>query len=75
MAKDHELAWLIKHLENIPHLQRLRIHTRLPVVIPQRITDEFCTLLAETRLQTVMVTHINHPNEIDQIFCSCDAKN
>ena len=64
MAKDHELAWLIKHLENIPHLQRLRIHTRLPVVIPQRITDEFCTLLAETRLQTVMVTHINHPNEL-----------
>ncbi|MDG9080538.1 radical SAM protein, partial [Streptococcus pneumoniae] len=43
MAKDHELAWLIKHLENIPHLQRLRIHTRLPVVIPQWITDEFCT--------------------------------
>ena len=48
MAKDHELSWLIKHLENIPHLQRLRIHTRLPVVIPQRITDEFCALLAES---------------------------
>ena len=74
MAKDHELAWLIKHLENIPHLQRLRIHTRLPVVIPQRITDEFCTLLAETRLQTVMVTHINHPNEIDQIFANAMQK-
>ena len=74
MAKDHELAWLIKHLENIPHLQRLRIHTRLPVVIPQRITDEFCTLLAESRLQTVMVTHINHPNEIDQIFANAMQK-
>ena len=74
MAKDHELAWLIKHLENIPHLQRLRIHTRLPVVIPQRITDEFCTLLAESRLQTVMVTHINHPNEIDQIFAHAMQK-
>lgn len=66
MAKDHELAWLIKHLENLPHLQRLRIHTRLPVVIPQRVTDEFCEILAKSRLQTVMVTHINHPNEIDE---------
>lgn len=74
MAKDHELAWLIKHLENIPHLQRLRIHTRLPVVIPQRITDEFCTLLAETPLQKVMVTHINHPNEIDQVFTNAMQK-
>ncbi|SUC08930.1 KamA family protein [Pasteurella canis] len=66
MAKDHELVWLIKNLENIPHLQRLRIHTRLPVVIPQRVTDELCTILATSRLQSVMVTHINHPNEIDQ---------
>ncbi|OOF51469.1 EF-P beta-lysylation protein EpmB [Rodentibacter trehalosifermentans] len=65
MAKDDELAWLIKRLENLPHLQRLRIHTRLPVVIPQRITNEFCEMLAESRLQTVMVSHINHPNEID----------
>lgn len=65
MAKDHELNWLIKNLENIPHLQRLRIHTRLPVVIPQRITPELCKILSESRFQTVLVTHINHPNEID----------
>lgn len=65
MAKDHELNWLIKNLENIPHLQRLRIHTRLPVVIPQRITPELCKMLSESRFQTVLVTHINHPNEID----------
>ncbi|MCQ9122252.1 EF-P beta-lysylation protein EpmB [Rodentibacter pneumotropicus] len=68
MAKDHELTWLIKRLENLPHLQRLRIHTRLPVVIPQRITDEFCAILEKSRLQTVMVTHINHPNEIDELL-------
>lgn len=74
MAKDHELEWLIKRLENLPHLQRLRIHSRLPVVIPQRITDEFCALLGESRLQTVMVTHINHPNEIDAVFCAAMAK-
>lgn len=66
MAKDHELDWLIKKLEKIPHLQRLRIHTRLPVVIPQRITGAFCEILTESRLNTVLVTHINHGNEIDE---------
>ena len=74
MAKDHELDWLIKQLEKIPHLQRLRIHTRLPVVIPQRITDEFCTILAESRLQVVMVLHINHPNEMDEVFAHAMKK-
>ncbi|TDQ59594.1 L-lysine 2,3-aminomutase [Mesocricetibacter intestinalis] len=65
MAKDHELAWLIERLSDIPHLSRLRIHTRLPVVIPQRITEELCHILAQTPLQTLLVTHINHANEID----------
>ena len=74
MAKDDELNWLIKRLENIPHLQRLRIHTRLPVVIPQRITDELCELLAGGRLPTVLVTHINHGNEIDEILARAMAK-
>lgn len=74
MAKDHELEWLIKHLENIPHLKRLRIHSRLPVVIPQRITDEFCRLLTQTRLQKILVTHVNHANEIDADFAHAMAK-
>ncbi|WP_392558509.1 EF-P beta-lysylation protein EpmB [Orbus mooreae] len=66
MAKDHELNWLIEALEKIPHIERLRIHTRLAVVIPNRITDTLCQLLANSRLDVVLVTHINHPNEIDQ---------
>ncbi|AHG20680.1 lysine 2,3-aminomutase [Chania multitudinisentens RB-25] len=66
MAKDHELSWLIDELETIPHLKRLRIHTRLPVVIPARITRELCQRLSASRLQVLMVTHINHANEIDQ---------
>ncbi|MDN8542169.1 MULTISPECIES: EF-P beta-lysylation protein EpmB [Erwinia] len=65
MAKDSELAWLITELEQIPHVKRLRIHTRLPVVIPARITAALCQRLAETRLQTLLVTHINHAREID----------
>lgn len=65
MAKDHELDWLISQLETVPHLKRLRIHTRLPVVIPARITTALCQRLAASRLQVLMVTHINHANEID----------
>ncbi|CAI1666433.1 L-lysine 2,3-aminomutase [Serratia quinivorans] len=66
MAKDHELDWLIGELEAIEHLKRLRIHTRLPVVIPARITPELCQRLSASRLQVLMVTHINHANEIDR---------
>ncbi|WP_419238134.1 EF-P beta-lysylation protein EpmB [Photobacterium leiognathi subsp. mandapamensis] len=65
MAKDHELQWLIEHIAAISHIKRLRIHSRLPVVIPNRITDALCQILTETRLQTILVTHINHANEID----------
>ncbi|MDP3534341.1 MAG: EF-P beta-lysylation protein EpmB [Halomonas sp.] len=65
-ASDRQLAWLVAQLESIPHLKRLRIHTRLPVVIPDRIDDALLGWLAATRLQKVVVLHINHANEIDQ---------
>ena len=65
MASDDHLAWLIKQVEQIPHVARLRIHTRLPVVIPSRITQTLVTLLKESRLKATMVLHINHPNEIN----------
>ncbi len=68
MANDQHLAWLIHKIEEIKHVKRLRIHTRLPVVIPSRITKELVTTLASSRLRPVMVLHINHPNEIDQRF-------
>jgi L-lysine 2,3-aminomutase len=45
MAKDHELDWLLTQLEAIPHIKRLRIHSRLPIVIPARITDGWCRAL------------------------------
>ena len=68
MAKDAELDWLITKLEQIPHIQTLRIHSRLPVVIPNRITETLCQRLLQSRLHIVLVTHINHANEIDEIF-------
>lgn len=66
MAKDEELDWFLTQLEQIPHIQYLRIHTRLPVVIPSRITTYLCERLAKSRFKVVLVTHINHPNEIDE---------
>lgn len=68
MAKDEELRWLIDAISSVPHIKRLRIHSRLPVVIPARITDALCDLLRETRLQVILVTHINHANEINLEF-------
>lgn len=62
---DKQLDWLLQQLEAIPHLQRLRIHSRLPVVLPSRITAELVQRLSQGRLQPVMVMHCNHPQEID----------
>ena len=63
---DIELARLVDELAEIPHLRRLRIHTRLPVVIPQRVTDELISWIRGSRLSPIMVVHVNHPAEIDQ---------
>ena len=72
-ANDRQLAWLVQQLESIPHLKRLRIHTRLPVVIPDRVDEALLDWLSATRLQKVVVLHINHPNEIDQaVVDACD---
>ncbi|TDN57620.1 EF-P beta-lysylation protein EpmB [Scandinavium goeteborgense] len=68
MAKDHEITWLLDALEAIPHLKRLRIHSRLPIVIPARITDGLAERFARSSLQILLVNHINHAQEIDDEF-------
>ena len=65
VLNDTELLKLISKLESIEHIQRLRIHTRLPVVIPNRINDELLNWIENTRLKVVMVLHINHAQEIN----------
>jgi EF-P beta-lysylation protein EpmB len=62
---DDQLESLAEKLAGVPHLQRLRIHTRLPIVIPQRVTSRLIDWLRGTRLAPIMVVHANHPNEID----------
>ncbi|WP_115720534.1 EF-P beta-lysylation protein EpmB [Gallaecimonas mangrovi] len=64
MAKDEELAWLFERLNAITHLKLLRIHSRLPVVIPSRIDQSFLDTLACSRLPVTLVLHINHGNEV-----------
>lgn len=68
MSKDKQLFALLKKLEALPQLTRLRIHSRLPVVLPSRITDALLTRLQQSRLQILLVLHINHANEIDKTF-------
>ena len=64
MLTDERLARLIARLDGISHLRRLRIHSRLPIVLPDRITLELIHLLKECRLTPIMVVHANHPREI-----------
>ncbi len=63
---DARLMRMLADLEQIPHLKRLRIHSRLPVVIPQRVTQQLIDMLANSRLNTTLVLHINHPQEVDE---------
>jgi len=62
---DSRLARLARRLADVPHLRRLRVHTRLPIVVPQRVTEELLAWLRGTRLTAVLVLHVNHPAEID----------
>ena len=65
---DNRLIQLIDALEALPQLKRLRIHTRLPIAIPQRLTDPLRQRLSDSRLQVVMVLHSNHANELGAEF-------
>jgi L-lysine 2,3-aminomutase len=62
---DDRLSGLAEALADIPHLKRLRIHTRIPIVLPERIVDSLVDWLTGTRLKPVMVVHVNHANELD----------
>jgi len=61
---DGRLLALLARLAAIPHLRSLRIHTRMPVVNPFRITDELAAGLAAIRPPVLVVAHFNHPAEV-----------
>ncbi len=62
---DAGLGKLFEQLDAIAHLKRVRIHTRLPIVLPERVTQGLLDVLMHTRLQTVMVVHANHAQELN----------
>lgn len=62
---DQQLDELISQIEAIEHVRRLRIHSRMPIVIPQRVTEALVRRLASSRLAVWFVVHANHPNELD----------
>ncbi len=63
---DGQLRWLLARIAEIPHATTLRIHSRMPVVVPERATEELLALLRGSRLRTVLVIHCNHAREISQ---------
>lgn len=67
MLTDAHLARLLAELSSIGHVARIRIHTRVPVVIPQRVTPTLTATLAKLPQRVVVVLHFNHPNEIDRV--------
>ena len=61
---DSYLDSLLTRLGRIPHLRTVRIHSRLPTAMPERITQELLTVFAGSRLKVVLVIHVNHPREL-----------
>jgi len=63
---DHRLLDLIQKLADISHLKRFRIHSRIPIVLPDRVNEQMLKWLTNTRLKSVLVVHTNHGNELDK---------
>ncbi len=67
---NRKIALWLARLESLPQLKILRIHSRVPVVIPNRIDDEFISILKNSRLRIIVVIHSNHASELDDFNCS-----
>ena len=71
---NRALEQLLQKLEAIPHVKRIRFHTRFPIGIPERIDTELLNIFAHARTQIFFVIHCNHPRELDeQIFSALRA--
>lgn len=65
LLNDRTLCALLSEIEDIEHIKYIRIHSRYPIVIPQRLTPALCNRLIQSRCKVALVLHCNHPNEID----------
>jgi len=64
MLTDTRLTELCDRIGDIPHVRRLRVHTRLPIVLPERVTNDLVDLLLNGRPTPIVVIHSNHPHEL-----------
>ncbi|MDR3478152.1 MAG: EF-P beta-lysylation protein EpmB [Gammaproteobacteria bacterium] len=67
VANDRTLQTFSDKLNLIPHIKRLRIHSRIPVILPERITPDFIAWLTQLKQKPVLVIHCNHPQEINAL--------
>lgn len=66
LLNDHSLHWLLRELDAITHLKRIRLHSRVPIALPSRINADLCALLGCGRLPRVLVVQTNHPRELGE---------
>ncbi len=67
---NRKLALWLERLSSLKQIQILRIHSRVPIVIPNRIDEQLISLLKNSRLRIVLVVHSNHASELDDFTCS-----
>lgn len=68
---DEILAGILQRLAKLPHIRRIRFHTRFPIGVPERIDESFLNLVAQLPQQIYFVIHCNHPRELDQEIFDC----
>ncbi len=66
LLSDKALAELLDQINGISHIKRIRVHSRLPIVLPQRVTTELVNTLYNSRCPITLVVHSNHPQELDE---------
>jgi len=72
LLSDEKIAYLLKQVSKISHVRRIRIHSRIPVVLPARITEQFLETLAHLPQQVILVIHANHGNELSgEVATAC----
>ena len=71
---NRRLGALVEQLDKLKHLETLRIHTRFPIVLPERVDTGLLEMLAATRLDAVIVVHCNHPQELDATVAAAVAR-
>jgi KamA family protein len=74
MLPNGKIAELLKHIEKMEHVERIRIHTRMVTAVPERIDADICNNLQATGKKIIIVTHVNHADELDDATDAAIAK-